>query len=95
MRAGHSQAGCAFVFMSWTKVTSRAGDALGERDRRIVAGLHDHAEYQVSTGTGLPSSMKVREPSDRQAFSLTRTGSSSFSFPAASSRTRCTPSSAW
>ena len=37
------------------------------------------------TDTGLPSSMKVRDPSERQACSLTVTGSSSLSLPAASS----------
>ena len=63
----------ALVFMSCTKVSSVPAIRSA---RAIVASLPDCTimpRISSSTDTGLPNSMKVREPSERQACSLTIT----------------------
>ena len=75
----------ALVFINCTNVSSvpamRSASAM-------VASLPDCTimpKIRSCTDTGLPSSMNVRDPSERQACSLTVTISSSLSFPVANS----------
>ena len=70
----------------------RSGDGFGERDRRIVARLHDHAVQQlVDADTAFFGSMNMREPSARHALSDTVTiceGMSSLSLQRAEDEVR-------
>ena len=63
------------------KYAFAAGDVFGQCDTRVIAGLHDHAEQQILHVTRVPTSINIREPSVRQAFSLTVTSSSSVIWP--------------